>query len=67
VTGKTKTEVKDKLRKLHRELERGVRSIASYAVGDALDDWLASGLHGRSARTVELYRDSVKSQATTSD
>jgi integrase len=60
VTGKTKTEVRDKLRKLHRELERGVRSSASYTVAEALDDWLASGLNGRSERTVELYRDTVK-------
>jgi integrase len=60
VTGRTKTEVKDKLRKLHRELDSGVRSNASYTVGDALDDWLASGLSGRSERTVELYRDTVK-------
>jgi hypothetical protein len=29
-------------------------------VGDALDDWLATGLSGRSDRTRELYRDTVK-------
>ena len=60
VTARTKTEVKDKLRKLRRELDSGVRSSASYTVSDALEDWLASGLNGRSDRTVELYRDTVK-------
>jgi integrase len=60
VTGRTKTEVKGKLRELHREVDNGVRSSATYTVGDCLDDWLAGGLGGRSARTKELYRDTVK-------
>ena len=60
VTGRTKTEVKAKLRQLRHELDSGVRSRATYTVGDALDDWLAGGLSGRSGRTVELYRDTVK-------
>jgi integrase len=36
------------------------RTSATYTVGDALDDWLANGLSGRSDRTKELYRDTVK-------
>jgi integrase len=60
VTGRTKTEVKAKLRQLRHELDSGVRSSATYTVGDALDDWLARGLSGTSDRTRELYRDSVK-------
>lgn len=60
VTGRTKTEVKVKLRQLRGELDNGVRSSATYTVGDVLDDWLAGGLSGRSGRTVELYRDTVK-------
>ena len=60
VTGRTKTEVKAKLRELRRDLDKGVRPIASYTVGNALDDWLAGGLNGRSDRTRELYRDTVK-------
>ena len=60
MTGRTKTEVKAKLRQLRHELDTGVRSSATYTVGDALDDWLAGGLNGRSDRTVELYRDTVK-------
>jgi integrase len=60
VTGRTKTEVKVKLRELRRDLDSRVRSSATYTVGDALGDWLANGLSGRSARTKELYQDSVK-------
>jgi hypothetical protein len=60
VTGRTKTEVRTKLRDLRRDLDNGVRSSATYTVGDALDDWLANGLSGRSDRTKDLYRDTVK-------
>jgi hypothetical protein len=42
------------------DLDSGVRTSATYTVGDALDDWLAKGLSGRSDRTRELYRNSVK-------
>jgi hypothetical protein len=56
VTGRTKTEVRTKLRDLRRDLDSGVRTRATYTVGDALDDWLANGLNGRSDRTRELYR-----------
>ena len=60
VTGRTKTEVRTKLRDLRRDLDNGVRSSATCTVGDALDDWLANGLSGRSDRTKDLYRDTVK-------
>ena len=60
VTGRTKTAVKAKLRQLRQELDNGIRSSATYTVGNALDDWLAGGLSGRSDRTRELYRDTVK-------
>jgi hypothetical protein len=60
VTGRTKTEVKAKLRDLRRDLDKGVRPSATYTVGNALDDWLAGGLNGRSDRTRELYGDTVK-------
>src|SRR5690242_7917926 len=60
VFGRTKTEVKVKLRELRRDMENGVRSSATYTVSAALDDWLANGLSGRSDRTKELYRDTVK-------
>ena len=60
VTGRTKTEVRTKLRDLRRDLDSGVRTSATYTVGDALDDWLAGGLSGTSDRTRELYRHSAK-------
>jgi len=60
VTGRTKTEVKAKLQDLRRDLDSGFRSSATYTVGAAPDDWLANGLSGRSDRTGELYRDTVK-------
>ena len=56
VTGKTKLEVRDKLRELHAELEAGLNPSAGYTVGQAIDDWLRDGLDGRSARTKKLYK-----------
>lgn len=55
VSGKTKQEVRDKLRALHQELDAGVRSSAGYTVRRAVDDWLREGLDGRSDRTRTLY------------
>ena len=60
VSGKTKQEVRDKLKALHAELHAGVQSSAGYTVQAAMDAWLEHGLSGRSARTVQLYRDGVK-------
>ena len=59
VTGRPKTEVRDKLRELHQQVESGLRPRRRYTVGNALDDWLAVGLDGLSARTVSLYRDTI--------
>ena len=60
VSGKTRTEVKDKLKSLHSELDAGVRSTAAYTVEKAVTDWLAEGLPGRTAKTVEVNRDSLR-------
>ena len=60
VSGKTKAEVKDKLKALHSELDAGVRSTAAYTVEKAVTDWLAEGLPGRTAKTVEVNRDSLR-------
>jgi integrase len=60
VSGKTRTEVKDKLKSLHSELDAGVRSTAAYTVESAVADWLAEGLPGRTAKTVEVNRDSLR-------
>jgi len=59
VRGRTKAEVRDKLRELHREADLGIRPRPGYTVGYALDDWLAYGLDGVSARTVTLYRGTI--------
>ena len=60
VQGRTKTEAKPTLQDRRRDLDGDVRSSATYAVGATLDDWLPNGLSGRSDRTKELYRDTVK-------
>ena len=59
VTGRTKAEVRDKLRDLHQEVDSGLRLSRSYTVNDTLDDWLAGGLGDVSIRTVTLYRDTI--------
>jgi integrase len=56
VSGRTKTEVKLKLRALREEIAAGAKTSAKYTVGKALDNWLDEGLDGRSAKTVDLYR-----------
>jgi hypothetical protein len=60
VLGRTKQEVKDKLRALHLELEVGVRTSSTYTVQQAIDDWLTEGLDGRSERTRTLYAGLLK-------
>lgn len=57
VSGKTKTEVRDRLKALHEEIASGVRAPAAYTMRCCVDDWLESGLDGRSAKTVTKYRD----------
>jgi integrase len=60
VSGKTKQEVRDKLKALRAELDVGLQPVAGYTVRAAVDAWLEQGLPGRSARTVQLYRDGVR-------
>jgi hypothetical protein len=50
VSGKTRTEVKDKLKDLHSELDAGVRPVVGYTTEMAVADWLAEGLPGRGCR-----------------
>jgi len=57
VSGRTKEDVKEKLGKLHSDLEVGIRTPAArYTVAQAVEDWLREGLDGRSAKTVTLDR-----------
>jgi hypothetical protein len=52
--------VRDKLRDLREDIARSVRTPAGYTVRQAVDDWLASGLDGRSESTVAKYRYVLK-------
>jgi hypothetical protein len=61
VSGKTRTEVKDKLRELHGELDAGVRTTRGYTVEKAVADWLADGMLGRAQKTIDTNRDLIAS------
>jgi integrase len=56
VYGKTKTEVRDKLKQLRAEIETGITSSARYTVADAAAKWLDVGLKGRAPKTIEKCR-----------
>ena len=53
VTGSTKSTVQDRLKRLHDELESGVRTTPNYTVRGAAEDWLREGLVGRSPKTIK--------------
>jgi hypothetical protein len=55
VSGRTKQEVKDKLKTLHQELTAGVRSSPTCSVRETVEDWLREDLDGTSERTRTLY------------
>ena len=57
VSGRTRTQVKDKLKDLHDELREGLHTSATYTVQSAVDDWLANGLDGRSVKTISTNRE----------
>ena len=57
--GRTKAEVREKLKELHQDVENGLRPKRGYTVNDALDDWLANGLDGLAPSTVKLYRRTI--------
>ncbi|MFG3416392.1 tyrosine-type recombinase/integrase [Streptomyces althioticus] len=52
VYGRTKTEVRQKIRDLKKEVQTGVKSPANYTVANAVNDWLERGLKGRDEKTV---------------
>jgi integrase len=59
VYGRTKTDVKDRLRLLHEELDQGIKTSASYTLETAVTDWLEHGLDGRSAKTISTNREAL--------
>jgi hypothetical protein len=60
VSGRTRAEVVEKLKQLQAERDSGVQPERAYTIQRAIDDWLAEGLDGRSARTVRLNQDVLK-------
>ena len=60
VTGRTKTEVREKLKKLQTEADAGLKTSASYTVSKAVDDWAAEALDGLADRTVRSHVDLLK-------
>jgi integrase len=56
VRGRTKAEVRDKLKALRSEIETGVTSSARYTVTEAVRKWLQVGLKGRAPKTIEKCR-----------
>lgn len=55
VFGKTKQEIRERLKALHQEMDAGVKSSKTYTVREAVEDWLREGLDGASERTRTLY------------
>src|SRR5262249_35101550 len=44
----------------HAELDAGIRTPHGYTVEKAVADWLADGLPGRTAKTIETNHDALK-------
>jgi integrase len=55
VSGKTKQEVRAKLKALHDEMNAGVKSSRTYTARQTVEDWLREGLDDTSERTRALY------------
>ncbi|WP_406310345.1 tyrosine recombinase XerC [Streptomyces sp. NBC_00623] len=64
VSGKTKTEVRRKLRDLKKDLGDGVKTSASYTVAQAVNDWLDKGLKGREETSIGTYRTLAETHIT---
>jgi hypothetical protein len=65
VTGKTKAEVRDKLKAAHAELDRGLHTSATYTVQHAVDDcWRAGCRAGRNGRGLSTARRSSRCWST---
>jgi hypothetical protein len=60
VTGRTKTEVREKLKKLQAEADAGLKTSASYTVARAVDDWAAEALDGLADKTVRSHVDLLR-------
>ena len=58
VRGRTKTEVKDKLEKLHEEIKVGIETPVTYTVRQCVEDWLDS--LELDPHTMETYRSQAE-------
>ncbi|MGH3798047.1 MAG: site-specific integrase [Pseudonocardiaceae bacterium] len=56
VYGRTKADVRDKLKDLRAEIETGVTSSARYTVAEMVRKWLGVGLKDRAPKTIEKCR-----------
>jgi integrase len=59
VSGRTKQNVIDALKRKNEELDAGLKTSRAYTVRKAASDWLEHGLPGRSERTHTIYRDGL--------
>src|SRR5215469_7800347 len=60
VSGKSRAVVQDRLKKLHDDLESGVRARPNYTVRHTAEDWLSEGLAGRSAKTIKKNQNMIE-------
>ncbi|MEV7506805.1 site-specific integrase [Streptomyces sp. NPDC091201] len=60
VSGKTKAEVRAKIRKLRSELAAEGKAPANYTVSQAVNEWLAKGLRGRDESSLAMYKSLAK-------
>ena len=60
VTGRTKTEVREKLKQLQAEADAGLKTSASYTLAKAVDDWAAEALDGLADKTVRSHVDLLR-------
>jgi hypothetical protein len=60
ITGRTKAEVRDKLKKLQAEADAGLKTSASYTVAKAVDDWAAEALDRLADKTVRSHVDLLR-------
>lgn len=59
-SGKTKTEAKDALKRLVADRDSGTPGATGpYTVANAVENWFAYGLSGRSQKTIQTYRYNV--------
>jgi integrase len=60
LTGRTRTEVREKLKKLQAEADVGLKTSASYTVAKAVDDWAAEALDGLTDKTLRSHVDLLR-------